>query len=62
MEKRDVIQVPVGNVAKICRRLKVGKTTVYNALNKSSHSDSAKQIRALALSEYGGVVIKKVYF
>lgn len=60
--KRDVIKVPKGVVEKICQARGCGKTTVYAALNFTSHSDEAKLIRKDALEVYGGVKIPNVYF
>lgn len=61
METRTVIVLPRGKVKQICKAEGVGKTTVYAALNGTSHSDNAERIRQLALSSYGGMKTKKLY-
>ena len=60
--KRKVIKVPRGTVQKLCIDQKVGKTTVYEALNGNNNSEDAKKIRKLALETYGGVEATKIIF
>jgi len=60
--KRKVITVPSGIAKKIAHDQKCGLTTVYAALNYSSNSESAQNIRRLATTIYGGVEATKVYF
>ncbi|MCR4916249.1 MAG: hypothetical protein K6A96_10900 [Prevotella sp.] len=62
MDKRRVISVPNGAAKKIAKDQRCGITTVYQALNGSSHSQLAKHIRHLATTIYGGVEVTKVYF
>jgi len=62
MEKRTIIVVPNGTARMIAKDQRCGLTTVYTALNGSSHSARAKHIRHLAKTVYGGVEQKKVYF
>ena len=57
--KRTTIQLPRGAARKICRAEGCGKTTLYAALNYTSHSDEAKRLRKLAVTMYGGVEYKK---
>ena len=60
--RRKVIKVPRGTVEKLCIAQRVGRTTVYEALNGNNNSEDAKKIRQLALSTYGGVETTKVIF
>ena len=60
--KRRIIIVPNGVAKKIAKNQKCGLTTVYAALNYTSNSESAQNIRRLATSVYGGVETTKVYF
>ena len=62
MRTRKVIQLPKGAAPKICNHLKIGTTTLYAALNYTSNSEDAKHTRKVALSEYGGVEIRKPIF
>ena len=62
VETRKTIVLPRGSVKKIMQSERVGKTTVYAALNYTSHSEEAKHIRKLATSIYGGVETKKPVF
>lgn len=61
MERRKIIRVPNGVAKKIAKDQKCGLTTVYAALNFTSNSESAKHIRQLATTIYGGVEDKKLY-
>ena len=58
--KRKVIVIPRGSADKICTALKIGRTTLYAALNYTSNSDDAKLTRQKVLSEYGGIQTTKV--
>ena len=58
--KVKVIVIPRGKADKICKALGIGKTTLYAALNYSSHSDEANRTRQKVLKEYGGVETTKV--
>ena len=60
--KRKIITVPKGKIAIICRSMNVKRSTVYNALNYNSNSESAQLIRRLALTQYGGVETSKIIF
>lgn len=60
--KRRIIMIPRGTIDKICKAEKVGRTTVYAALNYTSNSEDAKRIRKRALSIYGGVETTKPIF
>lgn len=56
MAKRvKVILIPKGKAEKICNELNIGRTTLYEALNYHSNSDSAKNTRKRVLEEWGGV-------
>jgi len=57
--KRRTIQLPRGAADKICRAERCGRTTLYAALNYTSHSEDAKRLRKLALTSYGGVEYMK---
>ena len=54
-KKVPVIRIPKGKAEEICRALKIGKTTLYSALNYSSNSDDAQRTREVVLAKYGGV-------
>lgn len=58
--KRKYITVPRGSVEAISNALNVNRASVYNALNYTTNSETAQQIRRLALSTYGGVEASKV--
>lgn len=58
--KRPTIILPRGKADKMCNALKIGRTTLYAALNYTSHSESANLTRQKALKEYGGILINKV--
>ncbi len=57
--KKKIIQIPPKNVALLATAMKCGKVTVWNALAYRSDSENAKQIRRLALSDYGGIETTK---
>ena len=61
-KKVPVIVIPRGSAEKICTALKIGKTTLYAALNYTSHSADAELTRQTVLSEYGGIKTTKVVF
>ncbi len=61
-KKVPVIKIKRGTAEKICRSLKIGRTTLYEALNYMSNSDEAKNTREVVLSKYGGVKTTKVIF
>lgn len=54
-KKVPVIRIPKGSASEICRALKIGRTTLYAALNYSSDSEEAKRTREVVLAKYGGV-------
>ena len=58
--KRKVIQLPKGKADDMCKALNIGRTTLYAALNYTSNSEQAKLTRKKALTEYGGIEIKKI--
>ena len=60
--KKKIIVVPVGCVQKIAKANNCHKSLVYNALNYSSNSDKAQNIRKQALEFYGGIHDTKVIF
>ena len=60
--KKKIITVPNGTAKRIAKDQNCGLTTVYAALNYTSHSPQANQIRHLATTIYGGVEVTKVYF
>ena len=59
--KKRIIMVPKGAAKKIAKDQKCGVTTVYAALNYTSHSESAEHIRRLATTIYGGIETTKTY-
>lgn len=61
-KKVKVIVIPRGKAAQICKALNIGRTTLYAALNGTSHSESAKHTRREVVSKYGGIETTKVYF
>lgn len=61
-KKEPVIKIPKGKAAEICRALKIGKTTLYAALNYTSNSDDAKNTRDVVLAKYGGVKTTRIVF
>ncbi len=61
-ERKPVIMIPRGAAQKICQSQKIGKTTLYAALNFSSHSEDAKRTRQLAIEQYDGEIIYKPIF
>ena len=60
--KVKVIVIPRGKADKICRALNIGRTTLYAALNYTSHSDDAELTRQKVLKEYGGIETSKIVF
>lgn len=58
--KRKVIVIPRGKVDIICKSLKIGRTTLYAALNYTSNSEQAKLTRKKVLAEYGGIETTKI--
>ena len=60
--KVKVIVIPRGKADKICKALGIGRTTLYSALNYSSHSEDAERTRRKVLKEYGGIETTKVVF
>jgi len=57
--KKKIIQIPRKNVGLLAQATLTSETTVYNALAYRSDSESAKKIRRLAISEYGGIETTK---
>lgn len=55
----NVIRIPKGSAEDICKALGIGRTTLYQALNFTSNSDSAKQTRDVVMAKYGGVMSKR---
>ena len=58
--KRTVITLTKSNFEALRKSQNVSRSSVYDALNGSSNSETAQQIRRLALSTYGGVKTTKV--
>jgi len=58
--RRKVIVIPRGKADSICSALKIGRTTLYAALNYTSNSEDAKLTRKKVLAEYGGIETTKV--
>ena len=61
-KKVPVIRIPRGKAEIICTALKIGRTTLYEALNYQSNSDEAKNTREVVLAKYGGIKTTKVIF
>lgn len=61
-KKVPVIRIPRGKAESICTALKIGRTTLYEALNYQSNSDAAKNTREVVLAKYGGVRTTKPVF
>ena len=59
--KKKIIMVPKGAAKKIAENQRCALASVYNALNYSSHSESAEYIRRLATTIYGGIETTKTY-
>lgn len=58
--RRTVITLTKSNFEALKKSQNVSRSAVYDALNGSSNSETAQQIRRLALSTYGGVKTTKV--
>lgn len=61
-KKYPVIKIPRKSADDICRALKIGKTTLYAALNYTSNSDEAKNTREVVLKKYNGVKTTRIVF
>lgn len=61
-KKVPCIKIPRGSADKICNALKIGRTTLYEALSYTSNSEDAELTRQKVLSEYGGIKTTKVVF
>ena len=59
-KKVPVIRIPRGKADVICAALKIGRTTLYEALTYRSNSDSAKNTREKVLAKYGGIKTTRV--
>ena len=60
--KDQCIRIPRGSAEKICAALKIGRTTLYAALNYTSNSEDAKLTRKKVLEEYGGIKDHRIVF
>lgn len=60
LRKKKIIQVPPGNVEKICKLLRCRRTAVYDALAFKTNSELANSIRQTAIDNYGGVHTSKL--
>ena len=60
--KGQCIRIPRGSAEKICAALKIGRTTLYAALNYTSNSEDAKLTRKKVLEEYGGIKDHRIVF
>lgn len=58
--KRPVITLTKSNFEALRKSQNVSRSSMYDALNGSSNSETAQLIRRLALSTYGGVKVTKV--
>ena len=59
-KRKPIIQVPYGNVDKICKAVRCRRTAVYDALAFKTNSELANLIRQTAISTYGGVKTTKL--
>ena len=59
-KRKPIIQVPHGNVDKICKAVRCRRTAVYDALAFKTNSELANLIRNTAISTYGGVKTTKL--
>lgn len=60
--RRPIITLKKDQFQKLCVDLDVKRAAVYNALNYTSNSESAQNIRQKAISTYGGVKNYRVIF
>lgn len=60
-KKLPIIAVPIGMLDELMDKFKVSKRTCQYALDYTSNSEVAEQIRAYALA-LGGVKHSKIYF
>lgn len=60
--KVPCIRIQKGKAKIICKALGIGKTTLYAALNFTSHSEDAKLTRKRVLEEYGGIMDHRIIF
>jgi hypothetical protein len=58
--KRTVITLTKSNFEALRKSQNVSRSSIYNALSGATNSETAQQIRRLALSTYGGVKTTKV--
>lgn len=58
--RREVIRIKGKAIQAICDELHISRSSVFNALNYTSSSETAQQVRRLALSVYGGVKAQKI--
>ena len=58
--RRPIIVLPRGKAPQIMSAENVSKTSLYAALNFTSHSVEAKRIREVAVSLYGGIKTTKL--
>lgn len=58
--KRTVITLTKTNFEALRKAQNVSRSSLYDALNGSSNSETAQHIRRLALTTYGGVKTTKV--
>ena len=56
--KKKKIIVPHGRIKSIMERTGAAKSTVYFALRNVTDGDKAREIRRMAIDEYGGVEVE----
>lgn len=59
-KKKQIIQVPPGNVERLCKAMRCKRTAVYDALAFKTNSELANLIRQNAIASYGGVKTTKL--
>lgn len=59
-KRKKIIQVPPGNIEKLCKAMRCKRTAVYDALAFKTDSELANSIRHNAITLYGGVQTTKL--
>ena len=58
--RKKIIQIPKGNIDKLMAAVGCSRYAVWNALAYRCDSETAKSIRRMALSSFGGVETTKL--
>jgi len=62
VQRKSYISVRKKYIEELQKECGVSRTSVYNALNYSCNSDSAKKVRDLALTKYEGIKASRPVF